>query len=68
MSVTRASKQPQALSPFRFRKGIVLCALCVVAFGMTYAVVSLTRASRASPPAMVWVPGGEFTMGTSGFG
>src|SRR5262245_48909643 len=64
MSITKASKQPQAPSRFRFRKGILLCALCVVAFGATYAVVSLTRASPASPPGMVWIPGGEFTMGT----
>jgi formylglycine-generating enzyme required for sulfatase activity len=64
MSLTKPSKQPQARRPFRFRKEIVLCALCAFAFGATYGVVSLVSALRPNPPGMVWIPGGEFTMGT----
>jgi formylglycine-generating enzyme required for sulfatase activity len=40
---------------------LLLPALGLVAFGTTYAIVS--RPSPA-PPGMVWIPGGEFTMGT----
>jgi formylglycine-generating enzyme required for sulfatase activity len=71
MNVTKASKRPratsklsQAPSPLRFRKVIVLSALFAVAFGATYAVIALTKGSPVSPSGMVWVPGGEFTMGT----
>src|SRR5262249_37037442 len=64
MSVTRAAKGPLPLSPSRFRKGIILGALFAVAFGATYAVVALLRASPVGPTGMVWIPGGEFTMGS----
>src|SRR5262249_45134978 len=64
MSATKASKRPKASNPVRFSKAIVFPALCVVAFGATYGVVALTRAAPASPTGMVWIPGGEFTMGT----
>jgi formylglycine-generating enzyme required for sulfatase activity len=59
-----ASKQAQAPRPARFRKVFVLGALFAAAFGATYAVIALTKGSPASLPGMVWVPGGEFTMGT----
>ena len=64
MSVTMKRKRPQVPTRFRFRKEIVLIVFCAVGFGATYAVVSLLRVSPASPPGMVWIPGGEFTMGT----
>src|SRR5438874_2044907 len=40
---------------------LVLLLLGLGAFGATFAVVRLTN---RPPPGMVWVPGGEFTMGT----
>src|SRR5437762_1582167 len=58
------SKQAQASSRSRFRNLLVLSALAAAAFGTTYAVVTLTRTAPAGPPGMVWVAGGEFTMGT----
>jgi formylglycine-generating enzyme required for sulfatase activity len=45
---------------------IGLSALCAVAFGATYSVVALTSRARVGPAGMVWIPGGEFTMGTDG--
>ena len=40
---------------------LLLLLLGLVAFGATYAIVSHPN---QAPPGMVWVPGGEFTMGT----
>jgi len=37
--------------------------LGAVAFGVTYALVVVATPKPATPPGMVWVPGGEFTMG-----
>src|SRR2546425_1620986 len=51
------------------RKTIMLFVLAVGAFGATFAVVKLSgppqRSAPSDPPlGMVWIPGGEFTMGT----
>jgi formylglycine-generating enzyme required for sulfatase activity len=64
MSATKVSKQPQVPSPSQFRKWIILGALCAIAFGATYAVVSLAKAPPADPPGMVWIPGGTFWRGS----
>src|SRR5262249_31727502 len=64
MSVHKPRKRSQAARPLPFRRVLVLSALCALAFGATYAVVALTRTAPARPPEMVWIPGGEFTMGT----
>jgi formylglycine-generating enzyme required for sulfatase activity len=64
MSIIGASLRAQAPNPSRFRKGIIFGAILLAGFGATYAVVSLINASHPSPPGMVWIPGGEFTMGT----
>ncbi len=61
MSITMARKRSQVPSPSRFRHVLVLSALAAVAFGTTYAVVALTK---TAPPGMLWIPGGDFTMGT----
>lgn len=49
-----------------------LAILAIVAFGVTFAVVKLTRqapikvspSNEAPPTGMAWIPGGEFVMGT----
>src|SRR5262245_56219315 len=61
-------------------KALTLSAIGLIAFGASYAVVTLTRhrpelatakageqqsaAPSDVPPGMVWIPGGQFTMGT----
>lgn len=47
----------------RVPRAVVLGALALGAFGVVYGVVKV-NAWRATPPGMVWIPGGEFTMGT----
>jgi formylglycine-generating enzyme required for sulfatase activity len=54
------------------KKSLALVALGILAAGGAYALVRSTRASgptprpAGEPPAeMVWIPGGEFTMGTN---
>src|SRR5262249_26248607 len=44
---------------------LLLGLLATASFGATFALV---RWSNQPPPGMVWIPGGEFTMGTDGPG
>jgi formylglycine-generating enzyme len=46
------------------KRTLLLAGLALVAFAATYAVTQLVNAPSAGPAGMVWVPGGEFTMGT----
>lgn len=50
--------------PRRLRTLLVLLLLAGGAFGVTFLIVRLARQRGPSRDGMVWVPGGEFTMGT----
>jgi formylglycine-generating enzyme len=64
------TKTPKSIGPAVAvpRSALALATLGLLAFGATFTCVRAyqsTRGSRiASPPAMIRIPGGEFTMGT----
>ena len=43
---------------------LVLLGLALAAFAAAYAATALLNSAPAGPPGMIWIPGGEFTMGT----
>jgi formylglycine-generating enzyme len=46
------------------KRTLVFVGLALGAFAAAYAVTHFANAPPSGPPGMVWVPGGEFTMGT----
>lgn len=52
------------------QRTITTLAIALVAFGATYSLVKWNRSKSSAPGitpvGMVWIPGGEFTMGTDG--
>src|SRR5881392_494113 len=46
------------------KRYLVLLGLAASAFAVAFGATRLWNALPAGPPGMVWVPGGEFTMGT----
>src|SRR5262249_48973505 len=59
----RAAAKPNSatLRPWRMPRYLLLLLPGLGAFGITYALV---HATQTSPPGMVWIPGGEFAMGS----
>jgi formylglycine-generating enzyme required for sulfatase activity len=48
----------------RIRRVLLFGALAIGAFAATYALVKWSQRPPAAPEGMVWIPGGEFTMGS----
>ena len=46
------------------KRTLILLGLAAAAFAAAFAATRVANAPPAAPPGMVWVPGGEFTMGT----
>ncbi len=46
------------------KRNLSLLGLAAAALAVGYGVTKLWNTSPFDPPSMVWVPGGEFTMGT----
>jgi formylglycine-generating enzyme len=66
----KSPKGPHPAAPSKltaWKRILLLAGLAVGAFAVTYGAVKLTGPSKGkAPEGMVWIPGGEFTMGSDG--
>lgn len=62
---THVEPQPPS-RPRRVRTIVIYGSLALVAFGLAYAMTTIGDGPPTPPPGMVWIPPGQFTMGTSG--
>src|SRR5262245_63364848 len=46
------------------RRILIMAGLALAAFAAAYAATRLFNRPPSPPPGMVWIPGGEFTMGS----
>src|SRR5262245_39561567 len=69
-SPAREPVRPEAPGPAKrgLPRWVLLTLLAAASFGGTFALVTWRRSPASTPtggsPGMVWIPGGEFTMGT----
>lgn len=47
-----------------WRPSLGVLALAVTSFAVAYGLTSLSKRPPSAPPGMVWIPGGDFLMGT----
>jgi formylglycine-generating enzyme required for sulfatase activity len=59
-----AGKDSGTVSVTRRSRLLIFGALALGAFAATYGAVKWFQQPPSAPPGMVWIPGGEFTMGT----
>src|SRR5215471_11242335 len=59
-----SGKNGNAVSGSRWLRLIIFVAMALGAFAATYGVVKWLERPPAAPPGMVWIKGGEFTMGS----
>src|SRR5262249_5981169 len=59
---TRSCASPDPSRPMK--RSLALPGLAAAAFAVAFGVTKLLSVLPTGPPGMVWVPGGEFTMGT----
>ncbi len=64
MNVAPSTKRGPAPSGRRFGRRTLLAVLFVAAFAAAYGVVAYSKSHHGRVAGMVWIPGGEFTMGS----